>query len=159
MLIRLIVKSGAEGCLMLLQRAFCCRDIFSKSDAKVANLVIRTYLLGKKCKVNQLIIPFKLYAMQGVRKHAALCSHCAVSCLQPQCKATTFPDFTFYGQRASMRFDKVFGDGKTQSATLYLGARHPEIMVEDALVITGINAFAKITHKHLSSCLRLCVHR
>lgn len=74
--------------------------------------------------------------------------HCAVSCLQAQCKATAFPNFTFYSQRASMRFDKVFGDGKTQSATLYLSTRHPEIMVKDALVITRVNAFAKITHKH-----------
>lgn len=43
-----------------------------KSDAKVANLVIRMHLLGKKCKVNQLVIPLELNAMQGMRKHAAL---------------------------------------------------------------------------------------
>lgn len=66
---------------MLLRSTSCCLDLFPKSDAKVANLVIRMYLLGKKCKVNQLIIPFKLYAMQGVWKHAALC-------LQLQRKAT-----------------------------------------------------------------------
>ena len=69
---------------MLLRSAFCSLGLFPKSDAKVANLVIRMYLLGKKCKVNQLIIPFKFYAMQGVWKHAALC-------LQLQRKATVLP--------------------------------------------------------------------
>lgn len=58
---------------MLLRSAFSCLDLFPKSDAKVANLVIRMCLLDKKCKVNQSMIPFILCPMQGVRKHAALC--------------------------------------------------------------------------------------
>ena len=70
-LLRIIILSNQvlKAIYMLLRSAFCSLGLFPKSDAKVANLVIRMYLLGKKCKAERhIIIPFITYPLCGVRK-------------------------------------------------------------------------------------------
>ena len=47
-----------------------------------------------------------------------------------------------------MRLNKVTRDGESQSAALYLGARHSEVSLEDTVMIPRVDATSEITHKH-----------
>ena len=47
-----------------------------------------------------------------------------------------------------MRLNEVARYGESQSAALYLGARHSEVSLEDAVMIPWVDATSEITHKH-----------
>src|SRR5699024_3732077 len=52
----------------------------------------------------------------------------------------------FDADRAAVRLDELLRDGQPQSAALYLGARYAEIAVENALVVTRVDAPSEIPH-------------
>ena len=47
-----------------------------------------------------------------------------------------------------MGFDKVFADGKAETASLYFRAWNAEITVEDTLMVTRIDSFPKVLHEY-----------
>ena len=56
------------------------------------------------------------------------------------------PDLAFDADRAAVRLDELLGDGQPQPAALHFGTRHAEITLENALMVTRVDAPSEIPH-------------
>ena len=54
-----------------------------------------------------------------------------------------------------MGFDKVFADGKAETASLYFRAWNAEITVKDTLMVTRVNSFPKVLHEYFHFLVHL----
>ena len=70
-------------------------------------------------------------------------------------KAASLADPAFDRDRTAVRLDKLLGDGQPQPAALHFGTRHAEITLENALMVTRVDAPSEILHENLDRLFML----